>query len=164
MPELTTSSKEHTKGTEWKWWEPPNKELKSDPARGENHSRNLILPKRFYLDHRRSTYKYIRVSNIQLPKTMQIHADPDPRHAGCSRYRTFHSVQPQWRGWRAVSWTRESAEVQVFPPSAVRSTRIIRRPPPDHAYPSHIQRGRLHRKLIQTILRGPVLRRLNYFF
>ncbi len=74
-----------------------------------------------------------------LPKTMKIHADLDPPPWVQVRYGTFQSVQPQCRGCRAVSWTRESAEVQVFPPSAVRSTRIIRRPPPDHAYPSHIR-------------------------
>jgi hypothetical protein len=45
--------KEPTRGTEWKWWEPPNKNLRSDPAGGENHNWNRIPPKRFYLDHRR---------------------------------------------------------------------------------------------------------------
>ncbi len=59
MPELSTSSKKPTRGTEWKWWEPPNKKLRPDPARGENQSRNRLPPRRFYLDHRRSTNKYL---------------------------------------------------------------------------------------------------------
>jgi hypothetical protein len=54
-----------TRGTEWKWWEPPNKNLRSDPARGETHSRNRISPKRFYLDHRRPTHKKQEMSRCK---------------------------------------------------------------------------------------------------
>jgi hypothetical protein len=48
--------------TERKWWEPPNKMRKMDPASGEYHTRSKTLPKRFYLDHRKSTNKYTQVS------------------------------------------------------------------------------------------------------
>jgi hypothetical protein len=67
---IVASSKEPTGGTEWKWWEPPSKNQRSEPARGETHNRNRIPPKRFYLDHRRtthnSTYEILTLFYISL--------------------------------------------------------------------------------------------------
>jgi hypothetical protein len=68
MPELSMSSKSPTKNTERRWWEPPKKMQRMDPASSEYHNKNKTLPKRFYLDHRKSSLKYTQVS---IP-------DPDP--------------------------------------------------------------------------------------
>ncbi len=66
MPELSMSSKSPTKNTEWRWWKPPNKMQRMDPASGEHHNKNKTLPKRFYLDHRKSSLKYTQVSKIRI--------------------------------------------------------------------------------------------------
>ncbi len=72
MPELSASSKEPTGGTEWKWWEPPNKNQRSEPARGETHNRNRIPPKRFYLDHRRTTHNNNNDPNFILSMSFDL--------------------------------------------------------------------------------------------
>jgi ribonuclease P/MRP protein subunit RPP40 len=46
--------KKSYQNTERRWWEPPNKMQRMDPAIGEYHNKNKTLPKRFYLDHRKS--------------------------------------------------------------------------------------------------------------
>jgi hypothetical protein len=67
------SSKSPTKNTEWRWWEPPNKMQRMDPASGEYHNKNKILPKRFYLDHRKSSLKYTQVSIPVMDRVKHLH-------------------------------------------------------------------------------------------
>ncbi len=56
MLELFMSSKSPAKKTER--WEPPNKMQRMNPASGGYH--NKTLPKRFHLDHRKSSLKYTK--------------------------------------------------------------------------------------------------------
>ncbi len=72
---LYRASREHTKVTERKWWRPPYMNQRWYTARGINHNWRPTPPKRFYLDHRRTRYKYTQVPSNTLSSAMDLNFD-----------------------------------------------------------------------------------------